>query len=371
MPDVTRGCAALALFTVVLAVHCGGATATSGSDGGAGRGSSSGSSDASVFDASASSSPACGPTLTTLVPAFWTQPDAFEGQVGSIAVNGTTVFFSLFEPGSLWSVPVGGGAPTKLASFDGEVAQMLATPTTVVVAESFNGTKPAEILSLPAGGGSPTVLATVDGRTYSLATDGTDVYFSGQGGVAAVPLAGGAVRTVTTQPGTIALAGSTLILAGDASGNVFTIPTSGGTLTPIATGRSTPDFPVSDGSAICWVEAIACAGVPDADVCVAGQGEGAIVCASPGEAPVTLAESSLLYLPTGMFFDGASFFVTVGEDASLDGPLTRVPAAGGTPTVIAQADGVAIADGCAFVIDYTGGVSTVATSSGSSSGDDE
>lgn len=129
--------------------------------------------------------------------------------------------------------------------------------------------------------------------------------------------------------------------ADDAGGNVFTIPRSGGTLTPIATGQSSPYFPVSNGSAICWIDAIACAGVSDADVCVAGQGEGAIVCASPNAAPVTIAESSSLYLPTGMLFDGANFFVTTGEDASFDGPLTRVPAAGGAPTVIAQADGVA------------------------------
>ncbi|HEY1697087.1 MAG TPA: hypothetical protein VGG39_33235 [Polyangiaceae bacterium] len=46
------------------------------------------------------------------------------------------------------------------------------------------------------------------------------------------------------------------------------------------------------------------------------------------------------------------------------------PPRGGTPTVIAGADSAAIAAGCVFAIDFTGGVYTVATSAGSSSGDE-
>jgi hypothetical protein len=62
-----------------------------------------------------------------------------------------------------------------------------------------------------------------------------------------------------------------------------------------------------------------------------------------------------------MVFDGTSFFVTVGVDASFDGPLTRVPAQGGTPVVVGQADGAVVAGGCLYAIDFLDGVYSVAS----------
>jgi hypothetical protein len=324
---------------------------------------------ASVAD-DASPGAACGPTPTTILSAWWRQADAHQGQVGDIAVSGTDLYFALSIPGSIWRVSIAGGTPTQLASLDGEEAQMLVTGSSVVVAESFNGTKGNAIIALPTSGGSPITLATADGITVSLVTDGTDVYFSDRGGTKVVPLAGGAVQTLTTKTGYLGLAGLALLIADTEGGNVFSIPASGGTPSTIATNQVNPEFPVTNGSEVCWIDALPCAGLPDGSTCVAGQGEGAIVCIAPDAAPVAIAESPLFYLPRRMLFDGESFFVTTALDASLDGDLSRVPAAGGKPTLIAHADTMAIAGGCVYALDYFDGISTIASSGSPSQGDD-
>jgi hypothetical protein len=63
-----------------------------------------------------------------------------------------------------------------------------------------------------------------------------------------------------------------------------------------------------------------------------------------------------------MVFDGASFFVTAGEDASAHGPVTRTAAAGGAPILIGSADSVAVAGCRVYVLDYIQGVYSVPTS---------
>jgi hypothetical protein len=298
------------------------------------------------------------------VQPYWTQPDAFQSQVAGIAVNDTSIFFGLYGPNSLWSMPIAGGAPRLLVSTSGGLDVLLATPAGVIFTEAVvdsTGNQTDDIVSIPAAGGAPTTLAAFRGWLRSLVADEAALFFSDAEGTKTVPLAGGTVSLLTSRSGTLGLVGPSVVIADAGGGNVFSIPKTGGSLTTLATSQPNPAFPVSCGEDICWLNSIDCAGLPDADVCVADEGEGALVRLPPQGAPVTLAEASTLYGPTGMTFDGASFLVTIALDASVDGPLVRVPAAGGAPVVIGSADSAVVSGACVYVIDWNEGVYTLAS----------
>jgi hypothetical protein len=196
----------------------------------------------------------------------------------------------------------------------------------------------------------------------SLISDGVDVYFTDNDGVKGVPLAGGPVQTLTSQKGTLALAGSTVLLADGTGGNIFSIPKTGGALTTVASNQTGAVYPTSCGTDLCWMTTYPCAGVPSDEICVAGQGEAAIVRMPVGASPVTVAQDQLFYGPRAMIFDGSEFFVLNTEDASPDGALSRVPGSGGKPASIGSANAMVVTTGCLFAIDFEEGLYSVATS---------
>lgn len=349
-----------ALCAVLLLVGCGGregganissgsAGGSSGTSGGAnagaapaavGSGAGSGASGAAASgtiggSGTSTSGVACADQPTTLVQPFWSQPKISEAQVGDIAVIGTNVYFTLFGPSSLWRVPIGGGQPTMLMSITGEEDAMVSTPTSLVVAESSQGMN-AEIVRLSIADGSLSTLAPSNGTVWSLVSDGVDVYFTDSDGVKGVPLGGGSVQTLTSQKGTLGLAGSNVLLADGTGGNIFSIPKTGGALTTVATNQTGAVYPTSCGTDLCWMTTYPCAGVPSDEICVAGQGEAAIVRMPVGASPVTLAQDQLFYGPRAMIFDGSEFFVLNTEDASPDGALSRVPALEASPLLLAR-----------------------------------
>ena len=117
--------------------------------------------------------------------------------------------------GTVFSIPVGGGTPTTLFSFDGihgayPLGSLTLSGSTLYGMTEEGGTNTiGTVFSIPVGGGTPTVLCSFDG------TDG------GQ-----------------PQQGSLTLSGSTLYgmtLAGgtNGDGNVFSIPVGGGTATTL------------------------------------------------------------------------------------------------------------------------------------------
>jgi hypothetical protein len=319
--------------------------------------------DASTEDVEGSSPPSavtCAASPTTLVQPFWSQPQISAGHVGDIVVTGTHVYFTLNEPSSLWRVPIGGGQPTMLMSITGDEDAMIATSASIVLALSSQGMN--AIVELPFAGGPVTTLAPAHGTVGSLVADATDIYFADDDGTESVPLVGGSVRTLTSQTGSLGLASSDVIIAVDGSGyagTIFSIPKAGGALTTLSTLQPGPQFPMSCGNDLCWMTAYPCAGLPSGEMCVAGQGQGAIVRMPAGGAPVTLAQDQALYSPAQMIFDGNAFFVVSSEDTSPDGSLSKVPVAGGTPASVGRANSIAVLDGCLFVIDYLSGIYSV------------
>jgi hypothetical protein len=313
------------------------------------------SSQRAVDTGASSGAPPCTAEPTTLVPPFWLQPDAFESQIGDVAVTDTDIYFTLFMPSSLWRVPIRGGQPTALMAIPGGEDQMLTTSTSIVLAESHQGMS-GQMVRWPIAGGPAATLAATSGWVTSLATDGADIYFADSEGVKVVPLDGGSVRTLVSQTGTITLVGSNVILADRSGGNVFSVPKVGGRVTTLAANQPGATLPVACGTAICWMAVFPCAGVPDGSACIIDDGEGALVYMEPAATPVMLARDQLLYSPTALAFDGSNFFVLRTYDFSPSHRLSRVPRDGGSPVAIGSANSIAVTNGCLYATNFESGV---------------
>ena len=192
---------------------------------------------------------------------------------------GTTCFGGAYaDGGTVFSVPVSGGSPTVLGSFaryqNGcapEAGLTLSGNTLYGTTSSGgpNGLNVGTVFSIPVGGGSPTVLATFNGNNgenprAGLTLIGSTLYgttISGggynDGTVFSVPVSGGSPTLLASFSGsngnepvaglTLSADGSTLYgttMYGGAygDGTVFSIPVSGGSPTLLAS------FNGSDGS---------------------------------------------------------------------------------------------------------------------------
>jgi uncharacterized repeat protein (TIGR03803 family) len=231
---------------------------------------------------------------------------------------GTTEVGGANGDGVVFSLPVTGGAPTVLASFNGSNGENpYAGPTLSSDGSTLYGTTLwggaygyGEVFSLPVTGGTPTILASFNssnewypdaGLTLSGSTlYGTTAYdgANGDGVVFSVPVTGGTPTVLASFNGSngenpwadLTLSGSTFYgttRGGGAYGygEVFSLPITGGTPTVLAS------FNGSNGDA------------PEAGLILSG---------------------GTLY---GSTYDGG---------ANDDGEVFSVPVSGGTPTVLAS-----------------------------------
>jgi hypothetical protein len=159
-----------------------------------------------------------------------------------IAVDARSVYWPTWG-GSVMKVPVGGGTPTTLiAAVAGSVGGV------AIAVDGANvywvgGSPDALILSsVPLGGGAPTKLAPVGGAS-GIASDGTSVYWVAPDGVMRLPVAGGTPTTLSSLGGfawtAIAVNGGSIYWGG-ASGSeggssyLFKVSVGGGAVTTIA-----------------------------------------------------------------------------------------------------------------------------------------
>jgi len=332
----------------IAATSCGGSVASSPADGGIPEG------------------PKCTATLTQLIDArdLW-PPDA--GGVSAamdLAVSDTDLYAALSygQDGALLRVPMRGGPAVVMAPIQGEEVGLLVTGDNVVFVQANQRVLAWDIVRMGLQGGPITVLASVSADAVLdplpsplLATDGQNVYFAAPDGTKSVPLAGGAVQTLTTHTGGVAVVGSNVVIADTAAESVFSVPTVGGTETILAANLTGDLGPiVSCGAAVCWVSAV--------PVGASQQGTGQLVQLGPTGAPVTLSQGPGLYAMYGLLFDGAEFFATAIGDAS-PGSVERIAGTGGTPTYLGTGSGVAVDDECLYTGDPVSGVYSVAKSS--------
>ncbi len=288
--------------------------------------------------------------------------------------------------GVVFSIPVTGGTPTVLASFDGTDGDypvgsltLSADGSTLYGITSLGGAyfgaqaNPAgfgTIFSIPVTGGTPTTLYSFNGTdTYnpegSLTLSGSTLYGTygggadGDGAIFSIPVTGGSLTTLASFNGTdgaspngsLTLSGSTLYGmtydgGADDDGVIFSIPVSGGTPATLLSFNGT-DGAFPNGSLTLsgsTLYGMAYGGGPGG----ADRGYGTIfsipvtggtptVLASfngaNGENPygsLTLSGSTLY----GMTYDGGA---AGGPDGSF-GTIFSIPVTGGTPTVLYSFD---------------------------------
>jgi hypothetical protein len=245
-------------------------------------------------------------------------------------------------------IPIRGGPPAPVLDLPGVEQAILATPVSVLVAVAAPNGSSGRISSVPLDGGPGSVLATTHGSiSGGLATDGALVYFSDADGTKSVSLAGGSVATVTGDTGEPALVGSNLIIAESASGNLVSLPPSGGPATVLASAPGRTSNPFACGSALCWLTYPP----PQSGVTV-GSGTIALMELSAGTTK-TLSQSAPM--PWRILFDGTNFLET-----QVGGSLLRVPGGGGdaADTGLA-ATGVAVDESCVYLSDVAGGIRSV------------
>jgi hypothetical protein len=186
----------------------------------------------------------------------------------------------------------------------------------------LTSTDATPIARVPAAGGDPTVI--IDARSaIRLASDADHLYWclvptSGQsdGGLMTAPLAGGAptpLAAAFSTSCTVALDATTVFWSGD--GAVRRMPKSGGTATSLVSGINPVDVTVFEGYAyfIDWENEATIGRVP--------VGGGAVETVASASSP---AMAGLAVHATGVYWVN-----------SLEGTLSRVAPAGGTPEVLA------------------------------------
>lgn len=200
---------------------------------------------------------------------------------GGVLLSGSTLYGSTSEggvsgDGVVFSLPVTGGTPTVLTSFNGTdgngPGNLILSGSTLYGTTGLGGTNgDGTVFALPITGGTPTVLASFNGTNGqapldALVLSGSTLYgITGEGGannlgaVFSLPISGGTPTVLASFDNThgeypyyggVILSGNTLFgttADGGASGDgiVFSLPVTGGTPTDLisfnGTNGSTPE----------------------------------------------------------------------------------------------------------------------------------
>jgi hypothetical protein len=186
----------------------------------------------------------------------------------------------------------------------------------VVWTTSLGGT----VAKAPIAGGALTTLAAGLDTPRSVATDGTDVYFTVAMGVMKVPLAGGTVTTLalSVSPLGIGLDATDVYFTGGAS--ILKVPKTGGTPTTVATGSGTARELTLDATHVYWTNSVDA--VYRAPI-------------SGGQVDILAANQKN---PWGISLDANLVYWTNYEDngalIGTDGSIASVPKTGGTVSVL-------------------------------------
>jgi hypothetical protein len=290
----------------------------------------------------------CGPsptatgTLTTLAELTQSAPEC-------LATDGTNVYFTATDDGTVLEVSVDGGSVVTLASNQSE-------PFGIAVVESNvywtneGGNDDGTVVKAPVGGGTLVTLASGQGAPAAIAVDGANVYWTnltGNPAVMKVPVAGGkpTVLANATVPFAIAVNGSRVYWTdGD---NILSAPSSGGSATTLASGQPFPAYLAVDATNVYWTT---------------GRGAGALLkMPKAGGTPITLvAETGMARLAV----DATNVYFTTPGSTSNGGAVVSVPLGGGKTTTLATGqstpEGIAVDTTSVYWVDtYLGAVMKV------------
>jgi hypothetical protein len=266
------------------------------------------------------------------------------GNVGGMAVDATSVYWTAYSDGDVLKVPVTGGTVTTLASQQDEPSEIAVTPTSVYWTNATGA-----LLSVPIGGGSVDTLAS--SAINSFALDTTNLYTLAGAFLLQTPLAGGSTTTLASGlgqgSGPVAVGAAHVYWASpcssssptdagaDASADggtgsgpacVMQVPIGGGQVATLATGFYQVSTIVEYGANVYW-EYPGQNGMVDGSVVTVPIGGGSVTTLATGANQVIYG---LVVDATGAYFDA------LGPGAS---GLEVVPLGGGMPTTLATPGG--------------------------------
>jgi hypothetical protein len=276
-----------------------------------------------------------------------------QGQPGPIAVDATAVYWWNYvcrdsvsrDQGivlcgnSTWSVmkvPIGGGAPTTLASGPSSAglfvsASITLDSTNVYWAFEGDGT----LIEVPLGGGTPTTLASGRALPFGIAVTSATVYWTDFYGVQTTSLSspagtvtslvmGGAVRTNLAIDAT-SVYWATQSYGQSGTDSVFKVSHGGGLVTTLASGQNYPEGVAVDTTNVYWTSGgTEARNFSDGAVSKVPIGGGDVV---------TLASG--LFEPSGIAVDERNVYWA----SARDGTIRKVPIDGGATVTLATGQG--------------------------------
>lgn len=270
---------------------------------------------------------------------YWTTAGAQTGSVPPGPGNGAVM-----------KVPIGGGAPTTLAT--GLVGRCDLAVDATSVYYTIADTVPGAVMKVPIGGGAPSTIASGD-IGYGLSVDATSIYWSkggpsrSPGSLMRVPVGGSTPTTLASCPSPSFLcvglpSGSEQIgptsIAVDATSvywmnngtALMKVASGGGPITELAWGDNGFGFPVHlptgiavDATNVYWANG-------------GGSPSGAVMKVPLGGGTPTVLARSGVNAPRGIAVDATNIYWTDTNNNTNTNTVMKLPLSGGTPTTLAS-----------------------------------
>ena len=235
-----------------------------------------------------------------------------------IAVDGTSLYWTNNNDGTIRKMALGGGVPVTLATGQASPWAIAVDGTNVYWTNLGDGT----IRKVALGGGVPTTLASGQAGPSGIAVNGTGIYWTNNHGgtVMMSPPAGGQLILASGQAGPLGIAvnGTGIYWTNNNDGKVMRVAAFGAVPTLVASGPQGANSIALDGTSIYWTTDFPF-------------GSGTIMkVALAGGAPTTLTSGQTD--PNGIAVDGTSVYWT--DDNRGNGRVKKMALGGGALTVM-------------------------------------
>jgi hypothetical protein len=282
------------------------------------------------------------------------QPVTLSTQGGAfIAVDSANVYWSSFSAGTVTQLPFGGGMPITIAAGQTNVFDLTSDGTSVYFLAGETGTVVGSVFKVPVGGGAiSTVSANTAPAEEGIAVDATSVYWFEGPTIMRAPKGGGAATMLVPFMGDSSASFHDLAIDATSvfwtstslqfGNSVSSVPIGGGAVTKLAPGLQGPQGIAVDDQNVYWANG----GTNGTDGTVMKEplGGGAITVLASGQCSASEVAA-----------DGTNvYWVNLGCPGGPGSTVMSVPRNGGTPVVLATGSPLRLKVGATSVY-WTGG----------------
>ncbi len=247
--------------------------------------------------------PIDGGSTTTIATSTNVDGGALYGGANGVVLDSTSVYWTVGNNNNLvMKAPLGGGPNVVLTGGQANPAIIVATATTLYWPNfNYSGNN---VESVSIDGGVATVIAPNQSNPGSIAIDASNIYWvnyalSGQSTVMKYPLIGGSPTLIATDTSNgasgIAVDSANVYWTNNVTGRINKVSVNGGTITSIASGQSAPAFVAVDATWVYWTN----------------PGDGTVAAVSTtGGTPKTIASNQTKV--SGMTIDAVAVYWTTG-----------------------------------------------------------